>query len=127
MPVKKIASIALILLMSTQCFYKLGVITYFYLNRDYVAKVLCVNKERPVAMCKGQCYLKKHLALADQSNSHDGTIPDAKQLIDFPVFLVSAYISPVVCGVEKSDPNFHYTFHTSTKHSLIPFQPPALS
>lgn len=113
--------------MSTQCFYKLGVITYFYLQRDHIAATLCVNKDKPVSMCKGQCFLKKHLALADDAASHEAPPPDSKQQVDFPVFLISQYASPVVRASAPVVKNFHYTFPLSTKHSSIPFHPPAFA
>jgi hypothetical protein len=113
--------------MSAQCFYKLGVITYFYLQRDYIAATLCVNKDKPMTMCKGQCYLKKHLALTDDDKSQESTPPNAKQQLDFPVFLISGYVSPTVQPAANAVKNFHYTFPRSTKHSSIPFHPPAFA
>jgi hypothetical protein len=38
-----------------------GTIAYFKLNRDYIAKVLCENRERPQLNCNGKCYLAKKL------------------------------------------------------------------
>lgn len=113
--------------MSAQCFYELGVITYFYLQRDYIAATLCVNKDKPMTMCKGQCYLKKHLALTDDDKSQDRTPPDAKQQLDFPVFLISRYPLPIPRASAMPVMNFHYTFSLSAKHSSVPFHPPAFA
>ena len=38
-----------------------GTIAYFHLNRVYIAKVLCENRQRPELKCNGQCYLAKKL------------------------------------------------------------------
>ena len=38
-----------------------GTIAYFHLNREYIAKVLCENRQRPELKCNGQCYLAKKL------------------------------------------------------------------
>lgn len=85
---KKVTSITLVLVLSAQCFYQLGVITYFHINNDYIAEVLCVNKEKPITMCHGQCFLDKSLDLADDAGD-EGSLPAVKK-IDFPVFLVCA-------------------------------------
>lgn len=44
-----------------QVFSKLNIITAFYLNQDYIAKVLCIEKEVPDNECQGHCQLKKRL------------------------------------------------------------------
>lgn len=122
-PVKKITAISLVLLLSLQCFYKLGVITYFQLNRDYIAEVLCINKEEPIAMCYGKCFLDKNLALADTS-ADDATAPVGKQQIEFPIFLISANaynFSPESISLALTCP---YIKGASTKHSAVPFHPP---
>ena len=47
----------------------LGTIAYFNLNRDYIARVLCENRDRPELHCNGQCYLAKRLkAQQDKQN-----------------------------------------------------------
>lgn len=36
----------------------------FELRRDYIAKVLCINRTKPITVCGGQCYLDKKLKKA---------------------------------------------------------------
>jgi hypothetical protein len=38
-----------------------GTIAYFHVNRDYIARVLCQNRDKPQLNCNGQCYLAKQL------------------------------------------------------------------
>ena len=38
----------------------------FEINRDYIAKELCVNKDRAELQCKGKCYLMKKLKQAQE-------------------------------------------------------------
>lgn len=33
----------------------------FYVNRSYIAKNLCINKDKPMMHCNGKCYLSKKL------------------------------------------------------------------
>ena len=43
-------------------FKPLGYCIYYLANYEYVAEVLCVNKDKPKLNCNGKCYLKKQLA-----------------------------------------------------------------
>lgn len=38
-----------------------GTIAYYHLNRDYIARVLCQNRDKPQLHCDGKCYLAKKL------------------------------------------------------------------
>lgn len=44
---------------------KFGVLTHFVINQDFIAKVLCINKEKPIKACNGKCYLSKQLEETD--------------------------------------------------------------
>lgn len=113
--------------MSLQCFYQLGVLTYFQINRDYIAEVLCINKEKPITMCNGQCFLDRTLDLAADTDADDGTPPVAKQVVDFPVFLVSDNDCPLFHQTILEPGNFRYTPGTSSAYSAAPFHPPAVA
>jgi len=88
--VKRLAAITFIFLLSAQCIFKLTIITYFQANRDYIAEVLCVNKERPMTMCMGQCFLDRNLSLADDDSPKQA--PTATKLsVDAPVFVATNF------------------------------------
>ena len=59
-------TILFLLLTVAQTFSKWCVIAEFRVNKDYIAKNLCVNRFKPSCCCKGKCYLNKRLA-EDQS------------------------------------------------------------
>lgn len=40
----------------------------YALNKDYIAKNLCINRDKPKSCCQGKCHLKKQLAKSDESN-----------------------------------------------------------
>jgi hypothetical protein len=50
-----------------------GTIAYFRLNRDYIARVLCENRERPQLKCNGKCYLAKMLKKQQDKQNEDTT------------------------------------------------------
>ena len=38
-----------------------GTIAYYHANKDYIARVLCENRDKPQLNCDGKCYLAKQL------------------------------------------------------------------
>ncbi len=64
----------------------LGPIIEYYANYDYIANVLCENKDKPYLECNGKCYLEKQLNKSNHSNhDHKSTIPQ----IDFEKYPIS--------------------------------------
>jgi hypothetical protein len=110
--------------MSLQCFYKLSVLAYYHLNREYIAEVLCINKEKPMEACHGQCFLKKNFDLPEGSTPDNKESATTRQQIEFPSFLVSELRYQFDVASKFVDQNFHYSQETSVGHSLTPFRPP---
>lgn len=69
---KSITAILLIFALSFQCFVKIGIWGAYMANKDYIAKVLCVNRDKPTMNCKGKCHLKKQLAQHDAKEKNAG-------------------------------------------------------
>jgi hypothetical protein len=124
--VKKVVSLGLILLLSLQCFYKLGMISYFQLNRDYIAEVLCINKEKPLSKCHGQCFLKRKLNLADETPKAPAPVSKVKGEIIF--FLVSpCYRLGQQALLQPLEMNSAYHKIYSFDYSSSTFHPPQLA
>ena len=88
--VKRLVAISFIFLLSSQCIFKLTIITYFQANRDYIAEVLCVNKEKPMTMCNGQCFLDRNLSLADDETPKRAPTT-TKLSVEAPVFVATDF------------------------------------
>jgi hypothetical protein len=113
--------------MSIQSFYKLGVITYFQLNREFIAEVLCINKEKPATMCHGQCFLKKKLDLTEDAPKIPASAPTGKEKIEFPTFIVSELLYSLQPISQLGVNNTNY-FRTSSPVMLgAPFHPPTVA
>jgi hypothetical protein len=59
---------ALLLLFCADIFSPAAIVLRFYLERDRIAKELCVKKAEPDNCCQGSCQLEK--ALEEDSNQH---------------------------------------------------------
>ncbi|MFY9153777.1 MAG: hypothetical protein WAO52_17290 [Prolixibacteraceae bacterium] len=46
-------------------------IVEYALNKDYIAKNLCINRDKPKSCCEGKCHLKKELAKSDTSEDSE--------------------------------------------------------
>jgi hypothetical protein len=59
---KKIVAIIACLAILLQTFNQVVIVASWYANKDFIAKNLCENKNKPKLHCDGKCCLKKKLA-----------------------------------------------------------------
>jgi hypothetical protein len=67
--VKYFISILLVFSFLAQNVSKLIIIINFGINREYIAKNLCVKKDEPENCCHGKCELKKKLTEEDKKEN----------------------------------------------------------
>lgn len=72
-------AIALLLLcsLSVHCAGRLGIVAGWWLNQDYIARVLCINRAKPQLKCNGKCHLRRQLNAMEQAERKQQ--PDSKQ------------------------------------------------
>ncbi|WP_162623245.1 hypothetical protein [Confluentibacter sediminis] len=58
----KIITYFLIILFVFQSTSNFWIMFSFYLNRDYIAQELCINRFDKIPVCKGSCYLGEKLS-----------------------------------------------------------------
>jgi hypothetical protein len=111
--------------MSAQCLCKLGMVTYFQLNRDYIAEVLCLNRNDEMTVCKGQCYLKKNLDLAGKDEQPAPAAQSSGKKVEIPVFIISdnPFQSSIVFAL--AGPNFQPVDLTLVDFTVPVFHPPS--
>lgn len=72
--VKTVVAILLCLSIFAQGIAHLLVVGLFHLNKEYIAKNLCENRDKPAKKCCGKCYLKKQLKkVSEQDENAPGT------------------------------------------------------
>ncbi|MFC4097707.1 hypothetical protein [Euzebyella saccharophila] len=62
----------------------LPVVDYFQ-NYDYIVKVLCENKEKPMLECNGKCYLSK--LLAEEADDESNPFSEKLSKYEIPLLL----------------------------------------
>ncbi|WP_442264648.1 hypothetical protein ACSIGC_09810 [Tenacibaculum sp. ZS6-P6] len=91
----------------------------YAINYDYIAKVLCINKDKPELSCKGKCQLMKKLKQQQEDDFNSLRIA----MEEYPIGFVS------VLEVKKRDvyqkkqeanfgyhKNYKFLFHPSVFH-----------
>lgn len=87
---KKIVTYFLLVLFVFQSTSNVWIISSFYINRDYIAKELCINRFDKMPVCKGKCYLEKKIA---DNEKKEQKIPNAKEKE------IQFYFSPEIASV----------------------------
>lgn len=123
---QKILIFSLIAGLLGNCF--LGPLAYidFELRKDYIAKVLCINKEKIEIGCNGQCFLMKRLNQANQKHNSGN-----KQLQErFQLTLFKQVTSEIAINAFTSLPAYEFviigTYKILSSHTIDIFHPPQL-
>jgi len=66
---KILATIFLTSIIFVQAFSTYFIKADFYLNQSYIAKNLCVNREKPMMHCNGKCYLSKKITEQEKKDN----------------------------------------------------------
>jgi hypothetical protein len=104
----------------------------YAVNYNYITKVLCVNKAKPVLKCNGKCHLMKQLANAaeeesanDKSNSSD----KKENHINIEILFyteIKSLVSNQTRFQNQNTVNDNYSNLYSYKTSFSIFHPPAV-
>ncbi|MEO1052079.1 MAG: hypothetical protein AAFX87_15715 [Bacteroidota bacterium] len=78
----------------------------FEVRQDYIANVLCINKEEPITICDGKCYLNMKLEEASEKQDQENAT-NVRQLE------ISFFNQPITTPVITPPP-----LATSVRHTL---------
>ncbi|WP_299626344.1 hypothetical protein [uncultured Tenacibaculum sp.] len=93
----------------------------YAINYDYIAKVLCINTDKPELSCNGKCHLKKKLQQQQEEDYNSLRIA----MEEYPIGFVSVLeVRKRVHPKQKQKSNFGY--HKNYKFLYHPsvFHPP---
>lgn len=87
------------------------VIGAFYANKDYIAKYLCENRDKPQLHCNGNCVLMKKIRKAQEKEKQNPSVKlkaevydivDSNALFSFTPISIEITILPIPINVSKS-------------------------
>jgi hypothetical protein len=121
---KQILCVALVAVILLQTIGKTIVLANYEINKEYISKVLCVNKSKPKMHCNGKCHLKKELNKAEKREK--SPLNSTIEKMEIQLFSTSSDIFQVSALVVSANTNaiFNYSFHHSDKHPTCIFHPP---
>lgn len=98
---KQFTAIILSFVLCMPILLKLGVLVWYFSQKDYIATELCENRDRPELGCEGQCVLGKALQQVDccavdstntdQASSESKPLNTRKAVPEYPD--ISPYLS----------------------------------
>ena len=121
---KKLFAILAITGILLQTFYSSIIVINYQLNKEYIAKNLCENKNKPMMHCNGKCHLKKQLA---NQEKQDG-IPNQnlKEKLELRVcHSISLIAFPEFTA--QNEANFSYSFFIPQVSLRSVFHPPRVA
>ncbi len=83
----------------------------YFLNQDYIAEFLCINKEKPELECNGKCHLVKAIEKQQENDSSLLRI----SLENYPIGFVN------ILKIEKKQELFTAITHTYLYNKLYCF------
>jgi hypothetical protein len=120
---QRILVIFLLTIVMLQSGIKAGFVAYYQINRDYIAAMLCENKENIAMNCKGKCYLNKKIKEQETADHKLASI--LKELKDTSVFLSSSDIfsfQPSGFAFREQNTNYFIKSYPSPLTGIL--QPP---
>ncbi len=85
---KQFAAIVMLLCLSYQFTIRMGIIAWYQINKEYVATVLCENKDKPELKCCGKCYLNKQLKKTEDNSPVSKQMPKTEK-VEFSLFIAT--------------------------------------
>ncbi len=120
---KKLISIFLFTIFIMQSTSTLWILSSFYLQQDYIAKNLCINRFNQKSTCKGKCHLKKQFQAKEK---HEQKLPQIKTQKEIELFFQKHSDITILCknfeNLEKL--NTPYCNFYLSEFGLSIFQPP---
>lgn len=116
----------LVLVMMLQAFLMSIVYLDFKLRQDYIAKVLCINRDKPELHCNGQCVLVHKM---NEAHEHE-QVPQSQNSKHEIVWLYSFMPSHYHVNLRDIPVVEHFTFYYnfySFRTFCSLFHPPQLS
>jgi hypothetical protein len=104
----------------TQVYYLID----YQLRKDFIAKVLCINKQKPQLNCNGKCFLAKRLKTAEEQESK--TQHNIFNKYEVPTLICQEISNPHFQSVSftHSSASDTYSNHFSGFFTLHIFRPP---
>jgi hypothetical protein len=119
---KKFSTIILLTIIILQTFGSFVIQVDYFLNKSYIAKVFCINREKPKMHCNGKCYLAKQLKEQEQQEQQAPNLKREKFEVQ-PCYLPTSFAFTAIAFTNNIE--YYYTSKVLTSPFLRSiFHPP---
>lgn len=125
---KRTLAILLILTIAYPNVKRLWIIIDFSLHQDAIAREQCINKDKPMMLCSGTCYLVKELK--KETKKEKDQVPDTleeQNEILYAFHTKAQKLAHPESFYSERDLTTLYLFRTSSDHLREVFKPPRTS
>nr|WP_246223785.1 hypothetical protein [Fulvivirga kasyanovii] len=95
----------------------------YEVNKDFIAKVLCINRDKPELKCNGKCYLAKKLKKAkkqqEDQNAELQQVSFTLAVTALTTFAFSSFIEEPLKHYGEVNNLYHFHFFASIFHPPI--------
>lgn len=119
---KRLGSYIFLLTLVVHTFSQVVIIGEYFINQDYIAAVLCENKDEPEMECNGKCYLKKELK-KDEERKGDEKTTKVEVLLFCEVKLAESD-AIIDFQIEKTESSIYLSRRLSSGYHQDIFHPP---
>ncbi len=121
--VRKIVALLLLTGILANCFNYAIISTSYQLNKEYIASVLCTNKDKPELHCDGKCFLDIKLKELEQKNKQEQE--NLKKLVETIIPEYAEVVLPLFENPVSSSTPFYLQQKPIAKVNAV-FHPPKL-
>ncbi|MFL0162593.1 hypothetical protein [Aquirufa salirivi] len=124
---KRIIAILLLIAIQLPLMSQWASVAYYQVNRNYIAKNLCENRDKPKLNCNGQCYLAKKLKAAEDKEQKT----NSERLEKMPQIQLACQTNTSLAFSfsfsDFSEDHFPAASMAAQSTLLLPFRPPRWS
>ena len=119
-----IISFLVIAIFVFQVLAKFIIVADYVVNKDFIAKTLCENKNKPKLKCNGKCHLAKQLDKQDKKEKPTTSSKDKFEIVYFQSINQDVNNEKVIISVEEKKSKFYYSENRKSTFLNSIFQPP---
>ncbi len=106
----------------TQTMSSVVIFAGYTLNKDFITKNYCINKDKPKLSCEGKCHLMKELKAHEQNESKP--LSPLKEKMETIVYLSVFNSTPIYDKNVVVHISMPHTEKLPASYHILPFQPP---
>jgi hypothetical protein len=124
---KRAFAILMVTVMILPVLTRIMILIDFKINQEFIADVLCINKDEPVLMCSGKCYLSEQLKKVEGQEEKQAPTSNKERLEVIYYFSYSSFnsLKDAFHHLGKLQPAYKNELHPSIFVANI-FHPPKL-